>query len=314
MSKQTEALKLALEALNSYHGYMEPLTTIFGGPRVPAERSTTSKVEQAITAIREALAQSRSDDEQPAAIPQYITCPFCESQHVPGWLHDYNMDRMEQPVPPPECKTDAEQAHQAYMNATRRTGMKATPEMIAAGAQAARKYTEETGGNNLAVIWDAMWAAQPAQQQEPVAWKDLFWKLALILKCLPSTFPEANGHVLSKAQRLMDAEFTSPPTVQPRQRSKPLSNLTEDNIPAFPWVSQKPVAWMHTNAIGHVYFRKNPQDKTLNPVPLYTSPPASKPWVGLTEQERNDLEDYCEMIIGKAAFEAIEAKLREKNA
>ena len=40
---------------------------------------------------------------------------------------------------------------------------------------------------------------------------------------------------------------------------------------------------------------------------------ASKPWVGLTEQERNDLEDYCEMIIGKAAFEAIEAKLKEKN-
>lgn len=38
-------------------------------------------------------------------------------------------------------------------------------------------------------------------------------------------------------------------------------------------VQQEPVAWMHTNAIGHVYFRKNPQDKTLNPVPLYTSPP-----------------------------------------
>ncbi len=57
---------------------------------------------------------------------------------------------------------------------------------------------------------------------------------------------------------------------------------------------------------------------------LYTSPPIEatplasqrsvKPWVGLTEQERNDLEDYCEMIIGKPAFEAIEAKLREKNA
>ena len=39
----------------------------------------------------------------------------------------------------------------------------------------------------------------------------------------------------------------------------------------------------------------------------------NKPWVGLTEQERNDLEDYCEMIIGKAAFDAIEAKLKEKN-
>ena len=35
---------------------------------------------------------------------------------------------------------------------------------------------------------------------------------------------------------------------------------------------QEPVAWMHTNAIGHVYFRKNPQDKTFNPVPLYTHP------------------------------------------
>jgi hypothetical protein len=33
----------------------------------------------------------------------------------------------------------------------------------------------------------------------------------------------------------------------------------------------------------------------------------------LAEQERNDLEDYCEMRIGKAAFDAIEAKLKEKN-
>ena len=46
--------------------------------------------------------------------------------------------------------------------------------------------------------------------------------------------------------------------------------------------------------------------------PLYTAPP-QRPWVGLTEPERNDLEDYCEMIIGKAAFDAIEAKLQEKN-
>ena len=38
-----------------------------------------------------------------------------------------------------------------------------------------------------------------------------------------------------------------------------------------------------------------------------------RPWVGLTEQERNDIEDYCEMMIGKPAFDAIEAKLKEKN-
>ena len=46
--------------------------------------------------------------------------------------------------------------------------------------------------------------------------------------------------------------------------------------------------------------------------PLYTTPP-QRTWVGLTEQERNDMEDFCEMIIGKAAFDAIEAKLKEKN-
>lgn len=45
-----------------------------------------------------------------------------------------------------------------------------------------------------------------------------------------------------------------------------------------------------------------------------TSPqPPQRTWVDLTEPERNDIEDYCEMIIGKAAFDAIEAKLQEKN-
>jgi len=43
-------------------------------------------------------------------------------------------------------------------------------------------------------------------------------------------------------------------------------------------------------------------------------PKAQRPWVGLTEGERNDLEDYCKMTIGKFAFDAIEAKLKEKNA
>jgi len=38
-----------------------------------------------------------------------------------------------------------------------------------------------------------------------------------------------------------------------------------------------------------------------------------RPWVGLTEQQRNDIEDACEMIIGKPTFDAIEAKLKEKN-
>ena len=40
---------------------------------------------------------------------------------------------------------------------------------------------------------------------------------------------------------------------------------------------------------------------------------AQRTWVGLTEQERSGIEDYCETIVGKAAFDAIEAKLKEKN-
>lgn len=51
-------------------------------------------------------------------------------------------------------------------------------------------------------------------------------------------------------------------------------------------------------------------------VPLYTHPQPAQPkreWVGLTEQERNDIDDLCEMMIGKPAFDAIEKKLKEKN-
>ena len=45
---------------------------------------------------------------------------------------------------------------------------------------------------------------------------------------------------------------------------------------------EEPVAWMHTNAVGHVYFRKKPQDRVFNPQPLYTAPPQRKP---LTDEE-----------------------------
>jgi hypothetical protein len=41
--------------------------------------------------------------------------------------------------------------------------------------------------------------------------------------------------------------------------------------------------------------------------------PQQRPWQGLTESERNDLENYLKMTIGKTAFDAIEAKLKERN-
>ena len=37
--------------------------------------------------IREALVE-----REPVPIPDHITCPFCESDHVPDWLHDLKLD------------------------------------------------------------------------------------------------------------------------------------------------------------------------------------------------------------------------------
>ncbi len=62
-----EAMKQALEALETYHGYMEPLTTVVGGPRVPAEQSTTGKVERTITSLRQAIAVAEQHTEAAVA-------------------------------------------------------------------------------------------------------------------------------------------------------------------------------------------------------------------------------------------------------
>lgn len=46
---------------------------------------------------------------------------------------------------------------------------------------------------------------------------------------------------------------------------------------------------------------------------LYTSPPASKPWVGLTNEEKERIRNAWGLRTYKA-IEDTEAKLREKNA
>jgi hypothetical protein len=72
----------------------------------------------------------------------------------------------------------------------------------------------------------------------------------------------------------------------------------------------EPVAWMHTTGVGHVYFRKKPQDKVFNPQPVFTAPP-KKQWVGLT---LNEAEDFYEKYTDRAELiNAVDKFLEEKN-
>tara|TARA_R110000868_G_scaffold66293_2_gene197550 strand:+ start:163 stop:687 length:525 start_codon:yes stop_codon:yes gene_type:complete len=79
---------------------------------------------------------------------------------------------------------------------------------------------------------------------------------------------------------------------------------------------QEPVAWLYLEGFGAL---QNGKCWTAYPtkhedcnIPLYIALP-QRPWVGLTEQERNDLEDALGLVIGKPAFDAIEDALKERN-
>ena len=105
-----------------------------------------------------------------------------------------------------------------------------------------------------------------------------------------------------------------------------------DAILAEQLAQQKPVAWMHVmdntegikaNGKGYVSItqkRKHPFGKPgidfsksypVTSTPLYTSPPAQRTWVGLTDEERDDL--LGNYITAEGRARAIEAKLKEKN-
>ena len=86
-----------------------------------------------------------------------------------------------------------------------------------------------------------------------------------------------------------------------------------------PAQQQEPVAWVceasssdEKHAID--YWPGDVDDLPIG-TKLYTSPPASKPWVGLTQQDIDIAFDDTQEGGGFNEFaRAIEAKLREKNA
>ena len=81
----------------------------------------------------------------------------------------------------------------------------------------------------------------------------------------------------------------------------------------------EPVAWINAEEIGYMHVSKlngSTDWKTNlglvpeeNDIPLFTAPP-TKEWVGLTDEEKN------QMTWGKTVYEVldmVEAKLKEKN-
>ena len=75
---------------------------------------------------------------------------------------------------------------------------------------------------------------------------------------------------------------------------------------------QEPVAWM--TKTGSVW--KTKEDETDQP--LYTSPPAQRAWVELTDREIDELwmshhDDFGNPLSATGYERAIEAKLKEKN-
>ena len=132
---------------------------------------------------------------------------------------------------------------------------------------------------------------------------------------------EAFDELEKKLQKQVAHGVTDGSLWRKRQEPKALKRITRDDtehdrhyyladevdaLLAQP--EQEPVAWMKASETewSISFFEEDGY------VPLYATPP-QRTWVELTEQERNDMEDFCEMIIGKAAFDAIEAKLKEKN-
>ena len=235
MSKQTEALKLALVAERVLKAWDDPQ----GMPALCEE----------MTALREALA------EQPAQ--QRINCKFkrdnngvCPHHNLQcGWP---KCNEPEQPVQQQEQKLEFVSPGGGYVPAIPRpmpldwklVPRKATPEMLRAMDECAQEgYDERLYEGMASSVYMAAWDASPVM----------------------GTLPE-----------------------QPAQQQEPVAVYVGET-----WCG----------SVVRLY-----EDLPLE-TPLYTSPPASKPWVGLTDE---DLAGCDDEELKQARY--WEAKLREKNA
>jgi hypothetical protein len=74
---------------------------------------------------------------------------------------------------------------------------------------------------------------------------------------------------------------------------------------------QEPVAWIVEFENGEQELHFEAQSVGEKNTPLYTSPPAQRTWVGLTDEEAQWLYDNCRTPSN--LIDMTEAKLRERN-
>lgn len=96
----------------------------------------------------------------------------------------------------------------------------------------------------------------------------------------------------------------------------PLRLLLDDVIEALAQPEQEPVAYMdicEKNQMSGLRYWSEPDNR--HEVALYTSPPAQRPWVGLTLEELSEIYNQTgwDMVDSWGYERAIEAKLKEKN-
>lgn len=160
-------------------------------------------------------------------------------------------------------------------------------------------------GNVITALEEAL-AEQPAQQQEPVVWM----------------YVNKSTHETKFQKHMSDFVDHSLWSEAPLY-GEPLANHELQCVCGAVWLGdemvhlpdkrppaqQEPVAWK-----DRTYGNLHHQDFG-NSIPLYTSPPASKPWVGLSQQDVDIAFDDTQEGGGFNEFaRAIEARLREKNA
>ena len=239
MSKQTEALKLALEALEYISSHYMSL------PKIGC---------MALAAVEEALAAQKTClvANEPCKHGSWCSEVYCQE----------HCKFIEQPAQQQEQKLEFVSPGGGYVPAIPRpipldwklVPRKATPEMLRAMDECAQEgYDERLYEGMASSVYMAAWDASPVM----------------------GTLPE-----------------------QPAQQQEPVATLDDiqqeiyENTREF--VSLNVMEWM---------------------LKRYYTPPASKPWVGLTQQDINIAFDDTQEGGGFDDFaRAIETKLREKNA